>query len=251
MHVLVAALGFVLMASAQANPCGARSGPHTAALVELYTARACGSCPPAERWLAALSSRLSAGTVLPFALHVDYGDYTREKRDVSARQRKLTDLQRMALVYTPHVVLQGREFQDWNSASFDQAVARIHARPAQAHLALEIRALARESVEVSVAAELYDPAVKADAALYLAAVDTGGARRLILQWLGPFAFSEPRLRLERVLPVLPKADPIDSGVAAFVQDRGTSEVLQALMLPACPETFGYIRAKQAPVPSAR
>ena len=37
----------------------------------------------------------------------------------------------------------------------------------------------------------------------------------------------------RTLPLLPKADPKQSGVAAFVQNRSTGEVLQALMLPAC------------------
>ena len=36
------------------------------------------------------------------------------------------------------------------------------------------------------------------------------------------------------LPLLPKAVPGHSGVVAFVQNRATGEVLQALMLPACP-----------------
>jgi len=39
---------------------------------------------------------------------------------------------------------------------------------------------------------------------------------------------------QRVLPLLPKAVPANSGVVGFVQNRGTTEVLQALMLPACP-----------------
>ncbi|MSP95806.1 MAG: hypothetical protein EXR29_01000 [Betaproteobacteria bacterium] len=35
------------------------------------------------------------------------------------------------------------------------------------------------------------------------------------------------------LPLLPNANPKQSGVAAFVQNRATGEVLHALMLPVC------------------
>ena len=40
-------------------------------------------------------------------------------------------------------------------------------------------------------------------------------------------------KLRHLLPLLPKAVLRHSGVVAFVQNRATSEVLQALMLPAC------------------
>ena len=55
---------------------------------------------------------------MPLALHVDYWDYIGwkdpyAKREFSLRQRKLSQLQRMALVYTPQVVLQGRDFRAW------------------------------------------------------------------------------------------------------------------------------------------
>jgi hypothetical protein len=46
--------------------------------------------------------------------------------------------------------------------------------------------------------------------------------------------SGARLTERRQLPLLPKAVPANSGVVAFVQNRRTGEVLQALMLPACP-----------------
>jgi hypothetical protein len=36
------------------------------------------------------------------------------------------------------------------------------------------------------------------------------------------------------LALLPKAVPANSGVVAFVQNKASGEVLQAIMLPACP-----------------
>ena len=57
---------------------------------------------------------------------------------------------------------------------------------------------------------------------------------MVREWIGPIEFG-PALKVDekRTLPLLPKADPKQSGVAAFVQNRSTGEVLQALMLPAC------------------
>lgn len=56
---------------------------------------------------------------------------------------------------------------------------------------------------------------------------------MVLQWAGPLEFKGGKLAERQVLPLLPKAVPGHSGVVAFVQNRATGEVLQALMLPAC------------------
>ena len=95
--------------SAAAASCKAQSGDRTVALVELYTSEGCSSCPPADRWLSGLSGRgFTPDRVVPLSLHVDYWDYIGwkdpyAKREFSQRQRKLSQLQRMALVYTPQV----------------------------------------------------------------------------------------------------------------------------------------------------
>jgi hypothetical protein len=184
------------------------------------------------------------------ALHVDYWDYIGWKdpyaqRRFSLRQRKLTQQQRLALVYTPQVMLQGRDFRAWGTRAFDEAVARINARPAAARIALELAAAGREGLRVRVRAEAPD---RRDAVLYIAAYQnrlesrvTAGENRgrvlrhdyVVLEWLGPIGLSEGRIDAERRLPLLPGAAPTNSGAAAFVQDRRTAEVLQALMLPAC------------------
>ena len=255
MRVAVALLALSLGVPAWGAQCVAQSGPHTTALVELYTSEGCSSCPPADRWLSGLaSSGLGPERVVPLALHVDYWDYIGwkdpyAKREFSLRQRKLTQLQRLALVYTPQVMLQGRDFRRWGTPAFDAAVAKINASPARARLELEIAAGSAHALSVRARAEVLDPARSDDAALYLAAYENGlesqvsagenRGRRLrhdhvVLQWEGPIPFARAALEVERALPLLPGALAANSGVVAFIQNRHTAEVLQALRLATCP-----------------
>ena len=222
--------------------CEARSGPDTAALVELYTSEGCSSCPPADRWLSSLAGR--AGLV-PLSLCVDYRVYIGSKDNYV--RRKLLPLQRMALAYTPQVLLQGRDFRNWGTVAFDEAVKRINAQPARAHLALSAEKAGRDALEVMVQANLVKPSVRA--ALYVAAYEnrlstriTAGENRgrtplhdhVAMEWQGPLEFGGAGKFAEvRRLALLPRGLVENSGVVAFVQDRGTGEVLQALMLPAC------------------
>lgn len=211
-----------------AAQCSAQSGPATAALVELYTSEGCSSCPPAERWLSTLVPRAAAGRIVPLALHVDYWDYA-GRREPYVR-RKLSQLQKMALVYTPQVLLQGRDFRQWGGRAFDDAVARINAQPARANLRLAILSADKAALDVEARVSLAAPAQ--DAALYMAAYGTLRHDYVVLEWEGPFGVLR-ELSGRRRLPLLPGADAANSGVAAFVQDRRTGEVLQALLRPAC------------------
>jgi hypothetical protein len=245
----------VVALPAEAVQCVAQSGEGTTALVELYTSEGCSSCPPADRWLSGLGTRgYAPGRVVPLSLHVDYWDYIGwkdgfAKGEFSNRQRKLSQQQRLAFVYTPQVMLQGKDFRAWGSDAFNQAVDRINAQPAKARLGLEIESLDKNAIGVKVRADLDDNGPAKDAALYLAAYEnkltsevTAGENRgerlqhdyVVLEWVGPIEFtSGSSLTERRALPLLPKAIPGHSGVAAFIQNRRTSEVLQALMLPAC------------------
>jgi hypothetical protein len=252
--LLLAALA-MSMGTAQAAQCTARSADKTVALVELYTSEGCDSCPPADRWLSSLGPRgFAPDRVVPIALHVDYWDYIGWKDPYArqahtARQRKMAKLARAAMVYTPQVLLQGQDFRDWRSGNFEQAVAKINAQTAKARISLSLDTRRREAFEVGVTAELLATAPAADIALFLGTYENklvsevkAGENRgkslphdyVVLQWAGPFEFKAGRLTERHVLPLLPKAVPGHSGVVAFVQNRATAEVLQALMLSACP-----------------
>lgn len=242
-------------AAASAGQCSARSPAHTVALVELYTSQGCSSCPPADRWLSSLAGQGFGGDrVVPVALHVDYWDYIGWKdpyaREAhSNRQRKMARLARAAFVYTPQVVLQGRDFRAWGSSAFADEVARINARPARADLAVQLEDGTAGGFRVRLEAALRAPAGVSDPAVFLGTYEnklltevkngenagkTLSHDYVVLAWEGPLELKGGRLEVDRVLPLLPKAVRGNSGVAAFVQNRATGEVLQALMRPACP-----------------
>ena len=254
MRIALGILAAAFAASVQGGQCAARSGPNTAALVELYTSEGCSSCPPADRWLSGLSAQgYVPERLVPLALHVDYWDYIGwkdryAKREFSLRQRKLTQLQRVALVYTPQVMLQGQDFRGWGTPAFEQALAKINGQPARADIALELLPTGPGTLSVRVRAAVLDAAKADEAGLYLAAYENRLATRVgagenrgrtlshdhvVLEWQGPLAFSGSRIAAERALPLLPGAQRANSGVAAFVQNRRTGDVLQVLMLPSC------------------
>jgi hypothetical protein len=254
---VLAACAAVLAGSARAAApaCSAYSPAFTTALVELYTSEGCDTCPPADHWLSSLFARgFRTEQVVPLALHVDYWDYIGwkdpyAKSEFSRRQHKLLQMGRAPLIYTPQVVLQGRDFRRWGTSEFDDAVAHINAAPARARIRLSLQSMTRDAATVALVAELLDPARQGNAALYVAAYENKLAsdvsagenrgRRLehdfvVREWVGPIGFGAgAKIEEKRSLPLLPNAVPAHSGVAAFVQDRSTGEVLQALMLPAC------------------
>jgi hypothetical protein len=232
MKTALACLLSVFASPGWADACAARSGLRTAALVELYTSQACSTCPQAERWLSSLRERYVRDSVIPLALHVDVRDYFGKKD--SLRQRKLTPGQRMALEFTPYVLLQGRNYRRWGTPEFDETVERINAQRSRAGISLKLSPGAGSAFRIVASAALAAGMQAADAALFLASYEDRQGRYVVLEWQGPFAVrAGERLVERRLLSLLPGALPARSGVAAFVQDRRTGEVLQALTLSAC------------------
>jgi len=241
-------------APARAAQCTAASSASTAVLVELYTSEGCDSCPPADRWLSSLGKDgYVPGRVVPIALHVDYWDYIGwkdpyAKHEFSTRQRTLAHLKRARVVYTPQVMVQGRDFA-WRWRDFEDEVARINAKPARANIVLRLDTTHDDSFDIEASVELRDQSQARAAALYLAVYESklvsqvaAGENRgktlvhdfVARQWSGPYALPESGSILEkRSLTLRPGADARSSGVVAFVQNVHTAEVLQALMLPAC------------------
>src|SRR2546426_11208305 len=172
----LATIALMLASAAHAAEpaCSTYTGPHTTALVELYTSEGCDSCPAADHWLSSLFGQgFRPNQVVPLALHVDYWDYIGwkdpfAKGEFSIRQRKLAQMKRPVMVYTPQVLVQGQDFRRCASGAFTEEVARINSRAARARIALTIRAVEPKAVHAELVAQLFDPAEQKNAAVYLA-----------------------------------------------------------------------------------
>ena len=93
------------------------------------------------------------------------------KARFSSRQRRLAQVMRAKVVYTPQVLLQGEDFRRWHTAAFDEAVARINARPGRARIELVLEKASAGLFPVEARVEVLEPAQRADAGLYLAAYE--------------------------------------------------------------------------------
>jgi len=102
--------------------CTARSSEHQTPLVELYTSEGCSSCPPADRWLSTWSALPGPGqgqpAVLAAAFHVSYWDRLGwpdrfASAEFTARQAALMRSSGARYVYTPQVVVNGRDWRGW------------------------------------------------------------------------------------------------------------------------------------------
>ncbi len=97
-----------------------QSGPAQTSLVELYTSEGCSSCPPAEAWLGRLKDNPGLWkNFVPLAFHVDYWDRLgwRDRfssKEWTERQRRYAAQWQSESVYTPAVVVNGREERGWS-----------------------------------------------------------------------------------------------------------------------------------------
>jgi hypothetical protein len=113
--------------------CEARSAAQPPAVVELYTSEGCSSCPPADRWLSTLKGR---SDVIALAFHVNYWDRLGwpdrfATPAITERQHQLAQTSGSSYVYTPQVVMNGRDLRSWNGASI--------ARPPASKVALSMK----------------------------------------------------------------------------------------------------------------
>jgi hypothetical protein len=129
--LLAAALGAAPPAIAAS--CRIESAPHRVTIVDLYTSEGCSSCPPADRWLSRLAAEgITPEQAIPLAWHVDYWNQLGwpdrfSQPGFSERQRRVAGRGGTGFVYTPQVVVDGRDFRPVDTARLRSRVARINA----------------------------------------------------------------------------------------------------------------------------
>ena len=251
-------LAVVMPAGAQMDAsqrCTVKSGPRTAALVELYSSEGCSSCPPADLRLNALRQELGAGTdaaslVVPLALHVTYWDQIGWKDPLAqaqfdARQAELLRHQPRHVAYTPQFFVGGTELRGWDT-QLPAAIRRINATPAAVNIRLS--ATPGPDGTLLLEAQAAAPDAQTSGDLYVAVTESGivstvlrGENRgatlrhdaAVRLWLGPVALAQGQARLRRAvkLPASWRAEHLQ--VAAFVQRAGGSAILQAVSTAPC------------------
>ena len=246
-----AALSFASVAARAA--CDAKSPDHLVALIELYTSEGCDSCPPADNWLSRLAGGDGARRAAPIAFHVDYWDWLGwTDRFASARytkrQYEQMRRQRATFVFTPQIMLQGRDFGQWRAMGEPAAaIAAVNARRPRAFIELSVEPQGANAI-VDVHVKVSDVHDRSHAAVAVALVqsklfsdvktgENAGKRlahdHVVRQWhTGPAALDAAGETRQQIVFAIPRdAGPLS--IVAFAEDAASGEVLQALALPFC------------------
>ncbi|HEY8084506.1 MAG TPA: DUF1223 domain-containing protein [Methylophilaceae bacterium] len=241
-------LAALFSTSVLAAECSVQSGAQRVALLELYTSEGCSSCPPTDKWVSSLEKHgYTSDKVIPIALHVDYWDYIGWKDrfadpTFTARQHAQAELDRSSFVYTPQVVLDGKDYRSYVSGSrFADDVNEINHSAARANIALTVT---HDAGQYSLKVTAHGPA---KSVLYLALVENGlssdvkagensGTKlyhdHVVRAWLGPFFVEPSGLELQRNVAIKPEWKTANLRAVAFVQEAN-GEVSQAVATPAC------------------
>ena len=245
---LILAFAAAHCAIAAASDCRATSGPQTVAFVELYTSEGCSSCPPADRWLSAFAGARHDPRVVPVAFHVHYWDYIGWKDSFgearyAERQKEEARSAGARFVYTPQVIVGGRDFPEWHDEkAFALAVEAIQRKPARATLALESHSADDGTIKGSVTAKLGPGTAAKHLALAVVPLQNGLSTRVtagenkgeqlandyVVRDMASVKVAKPEARLEFEFKARPGWNAQRMSVAAFLQDTETGEVLQAL-----------------------
>ncbi|MGH9661985.1 MAG: DUF1223 domain-containing protein, partial [Bryobacteraceae bacterium] len=113
----------------------------TPVVVELFTSEGCSSCPPADELLIRLEQRqpVPGAQVIALSLHVDYWNQLGwtdpfSSHEFSNRQRQYSTRIRDSGVYTPQMVIDGRQEFVGSDARRAQAAIANAARAPKASL---------------------------------------------------------------------------------------------------------------------
>lgn len=230
--------------------CSAHSGATTHAAITLFTSEGCDSCPPADFWLSHWRSA-ARKDVVPMAFHVDYWDRLGWRDPYgsaafSRRQRELATAAGQRMVYTPQVLLQGRDFRDWrDEAAVQRRLSEILQSPAQADIRLHIdpvearqwRVNARFQQRSGGRAVAYVALLQHRLTSNVGSGENRGKQLthdyVVRQWWGPLELPDNRLSWSQTVEVADQALRGGMSLGAWVENPATGEVLQALALAGC------------------
>lgn len=225
-------------------------------LLELYTSQGCNSCPPTDRWVVGLPVRgLASDRLVTLAFHVDYWNYLGwpdpyARAEYSERQRSAARRNAARFVYTPQLLLNGRDYRrGLLRDDLGERVAAVNRDEPAASISLTLKTSAEPLIAASGEARVQQSARRIGAFAYLALYENrlstqvlageNRGRRLehdfvVRDLAGPFALdAQGSARLVHGFHVDRAWKRDDLNVAAFVQNEASGEVLQALVVARC------------------
>jgi hypothetical protein len=186
---------------------------------------------------------------VPLAFHVNYWDYIGWKDPFASarateRQRSIVSAAGGSYVYTPQVVVGGRDSRDWRGSGWAGAIEAIQRKPAPATIELALKVDPARGIEVESTA-LAGPGLKTDQVIVLVALTQNGlasrvtagenrGERLAHDFVvRDFTVHRGLGRATTSFKPAPGWNVAQMSVVAFVQNPRSGEILQALSTPLC------------------
>lgn len=244
-HAALLALAASLPATHSEPAHGAEAERPGAVLLELFTSQGCSSCPAADRLLSRIGEAGSLGgvEVIPLAYHVDYWDRLGwedpfASAEWSRRQRRYGNTFEPYSVYTPQVVVGGREHAVGSDEDRLAALVRSIASGASpARVGLRVTGPSAARLRVTVAPAVGGAAIGRDVVVAVALYENGletrvgageNARRTLREdYVVRRLVELPPGELEVELVLEPEWIRDRLGVAAFLQRSSDLAVLAA------------------------
>ena len=256
-YILLAGMFSITMLSpALGTECTAKSSEHRVALLELYTSEGCNSCPPADEWVSKLPSKgLTNERLVPLAFHVDYWDYLGwrdafSQTSFTERQRQTAQFNRSGFIYTPQLVLNGRDYRRgilWDGTN--DRIKEINRQKPLADISLMLSMPIADQLHVSGEIVVTGAFARQNAQAYLALYENNLSNNVkagenngrtlhhdfvVRELVGPIPVdAQGNAQFQQTFNLKSGWKLQDSGVVAFVQNNRSGEVLQALALAAC------------------
>ncbi len=243
----VLALGFAA-ADEQATQLSITSRDTITPVVELYTSEGCSSCPRADNFITELGKTFDREFhAVALAFHVDYWNYLGwldpySKPEFTARQRKVGSFNKQQSIYTPEIVVAGKE-----SRGGVNVVERIKQNnKQQSVVTIRLNLQATNDQRLAVVLAIDNQAIGSDAVVYTAIYennivrDIGGGENkgrmlthnyVVRYWSDPLQLSHG-LTQKRLSLNLDKEWAVQNlGFAVVVLNRENGKTLQALNTP--------------------
>jgi hypothetical protein len=233
--------------------CKAHSLPHRVSVLELYTSEGCSSCPPADRWLSGLPQHGIDGTmVIPLAFHVDYWNQLGwpdrfSQARFSDRQRQISHRLKSDVIYTPQLVLDGRDLRlIGGMGQIQKTLSAANRQPSGAEIEVRVEPAA-QGLTIASQVLVPDTTLRAYSEAWIAVFENGLSSRVargenagrqllhdfvVRELVGPFPLDrDGRAQPQHVLHPAADWNLSNMGVAVLVQNMDNGQFLQATQAP--------------------